>query len=226
MAEKIGEAGKKAKAGQSVRLIEIPADAGAGHKLFESLHGFEGGDALARHLRTATDHHRGHAARVLLECVTKDLPALADALNKEKAEWLAHHLPAGADGQVSRVAARFALAAAAGQLATDIHVLPWPEGEAARAAAICFRAWLEQRGGVGAAETEAGLSQVRAFIESHGMSRFSPIGTDQPEADAKTINRAGFRRKDLGERWEYLVLPQAWATEVCKGLDERSPQDG
>ncbi|MBC7907619.1 MAG: DUF927 domain-containing protein [Rhodospirillaceae bacterium] len=219
LAEKIGETGKKAKAGQSVRLIEIPADAGAGHKMFDTLHSFDGGDALARHLRTATERHRGHAGRLLLEQITADLPALADALSAEKAEWLAHHLPAGADGQVSRVASRFALAAAAGQLATDIGICPWPEGEAARAAAVCFRAWLDRRGGVGAAETEAGLSQVRAFIEAHGVSRFQPIGS---ETDTRILHRAGFRRLGDGGRWEYLVLPETWKGEVCKGQDARA----
>ena len=222
LAEKISEVGKKAKAGQSVRLIEIPADAGAGLKLFDTLHGFSGGDALARHLRTTSEKHRGHAGRLFLGCVTKEPPALADALNLEKATWLAHHLPAGADGQVSRVAARFALAAAAGEMATEVGILPWPEGEASRAAAICFRAWLDQRGGVGSAETEAGLLQVRAFIEAHGMSRFSPIGADCPDGDPKTINRAGFRRKNEEGRWEYLVLPEAWKNEVCKGHDARA----
>ncbi|HLO75020.1 MAG TPA: DUF927 domain-containing protein [Magnetospirillum sp.] len=223
LADKIGEAGKKAKAGQAVRLIEIPADAGAGHKLFDTLHGFSGGDALARHLRSATERHRGHAIRFLLERITADLPALVDALKAEKASWEAHHLPPGADGQVSRVSARFALAAAAGELATGIGLLPWPDGEASRAAAICFKAWLDRRGGIGSAETESGLRQVRAFIEAHGLSRFQPIGTgDYPEAETKTINRVGFRRKDDSGRWEYLVLPEAWTNEVCKGLDARA----
>ena len=120
------------------------------------------------------------------------------------------------------MAARFALAAAAGQLATDLGLLPWPDGEAASAATVCFRAWLDRRGGVGAAEDEAGLSQVRAFIEAHGMSRFAPIGEDSAGTDAKTINRAGFRRKDDQGRWEYLVLPEAWRGEVCKGLDAKA----
>lgn len=223
LADKIGEAGKKAKAGQAVRLIEIPSDAGAGHKLFDTLHGFSGGDALARHLRTATGHHRGQAIRRFLEQITRDLPTLVDALKAEKAAWEAQYLPPGADGQVSRVSARFALAAAAGELATGIGLLPWPDGEASRAAAICFKAWLDRRGGIGSAETESGLRQVRAFIEAHGMSRFEPIRDGEfSDAEARTINRVGFRRKDTGGRWEYLVLSEAWTNEVCKGLDARA----
>ena len=34
-----------------------------------------------------------------------------------------------------------------------------------------------------------------------------------------TIIRAGFRRQDQDENWEYFVLPEAWRGELCKGLD-------
>jgi uncharacterized protein (DUF927 family) len=41
---------------------------------------------------------------------------------------------------------------------------------------------------------------------------------------SKTQNRVGFRRKqnsDDGEAgaWEYLILPEAWKAEVCKGFN-------
>ena len=35
-----------------------------------------------------------------------------------------------ANGQVKRVARRFALLASAGELATKMEILPWPQGEA------------------------------------------------------------------------------------------------
>jgi len=223
LAEKIGEAGKKARAGQSVRMIEIPADAGAGHKLFEVLHGHPDGDALAKAIKAAAEKHRGHAIRQYLEQLTAAPSAIAAALKEEMADWLSANLPAGADGQVSRVAARFALVAAAGKLATGVKVLLWPDEEASNAAAICFKAWLDMRGGAGAAETEAGLAQVRAFIELHGSSRFVPLGeSGAVDFDQRTAFRTGFRRRDTADRWEYLVLPEAWKAEVCKGLDARA----
>jgi len=141
--------------------------------------------------------------------------------------FLAEHVPAGASGQVRSVAARFGLIAAAGELARDYSVLPWPEGEAQRAAGACFRAWLAERGGVGAAEDKAALAQVRAFIESHGESRFTPLVApgEAPPEGSRTINRAGWRRRSDatvgGEGWEYLVLPEVWRAEVCKGSDPK-----
>jgi putative DNA primase/helicase len=32
------------------------------------------------------------------------------------------------------------------------------------------------------------------------------------------INRAGFRRKE-GSAWDYLILPEIWRKEICKGFD-------
>ncbi len=132
---------------------------------------------------------------------------------------MAKHVPEGASGQVLSVAGRFALVAAAGTLATVFDILPWPKEEADIAAGICFKAWLAKRGGAGAMEFETGLAQIRHFLEAHGSSRFQTIGEGD---EARVINRAGFRRKDGDGRWEYLVLPEAWRSEVCAGQDARA----
>ena len=102
---------------------------------------------------------------------------LRATLNALRDAFLDRHVPDGATGQVRSVAGRFALIAAAGELARDYGVLPWPEGEAMRAAGACFSAWLEQRGGAGPAEDAAALAQVRGFLEAHGESRFTPLTT-------------------------------------------------
>jgi putative DNA primase/helicase len=157
---------------------------------------------------------------------------LRDTLDALRAAFIAEHVPAGAAGQVRSVAGRFALIGAAGELARDYGVLPWPEGEALRAAGACFAAWLMERGGTGSGEDAAALAQVRAFLEAHGESRFTlltpPVsgGEPSPPEMARTINRAGFRRRtDDGDAWEYLILPETWKAEVCKGLDARQTAD-
>src|SRR5689334_18189728 len=152
LATKMQEAGRRARAGQEVRVVEVPADAGAGLGLFETLHGSASGDALARHLRLAAERHKGHAARAFLAGITGDPEGTATAVAEAREAWIKANVPPGADGQVARVARRFGLVAAAGELATALGVLPWPEGEAERAAARCFADWLAARGGVGPAE--------------------------------------------------------------------------
>lgn len=216
LAEKMAETGKKTRAGQAVRVIEIPADAGVGHKLFEVLHGFADGDLLARHLRAASEAHKGHAVRIFLERITPATKELAEQLKTAQQQWLAANTPKYADGQVTRAAARFAIVAVAGELAAAMGILPWADGEASNAAAICFNAWLQRRGGTGAAEIEAGLRQVRKFFEQHGAARFTPW--DGEDANRPTINRAGFRKTEE-DGTHYFVLPETFREEVCRGHD-------
>jgi putative DNA primase/helicase len=60
---KMGESGAATRAGQEVRLANIPADAGAGLGVFQKLHGKADGTALAVHLREAGRSYYGTAAR-------------------------------------------------------------------------------------------------------------------------------------------------------------------
>lgn len=219
LADKIREDGKsRAMAGQLVRVVDIYADAGAGLGIFEDLHGFQDGDTFSRHLKEAAKRTYGVALRTFLEKVTADydeamrvVPALIKA-------FVAEHCPAGADGQVRRVCNRFALVAAGGECGAAYGVLPWPKGEATRAAARSFQDWLALRGGTGASETQAGLAQVRAFFQAHGSSRFETWGNQADES--KTINRAGFRRKDNSTgAWEYFVPATVFKSEIARGHD-------
>ena len=48
LAARLAEGGRRMMAGQPVRVIEIPADAGAGLGIFEHLNGFAGGCGAGR----------------------------------------------------------------------------------------------------------------------------------------------------------------------------------
>jgi uncharacterized protein (DUF927 family) len=231
LAQKMGEAGKRAMAGLEVRLVNLPANAGAGWGIFQELHGRTVPAVLADELRDAARAHHGTAARAFLQLLAHDRANnsadLGEALRAMRQRFLDDHVQAGAAGAVRSVAARFALVAAAGELAIGYGVLPWPKGEAMRAAGACFAAWVAERGGAGSGEDVAALSQVRAFLEAHGESRFTllvqtPGAEPAPAEITRTINRAGFRRSGAGGNgWEYLVFPEAWKSEVCKGLDAK-----
>jgi len=181
-------------AGQLVRVVDVDADAGAGLGLFEDLHGFPDGDAFSRHLKEAAKRTYGVPLRVFLEKLTGDFDEALRVVPELIKGFMAEHCPTGADGQVKRVCTRFALVAAGGESGVAYGVLPWPAGEASKAAARCFQDWLALRGGTGAAEVQAGLAQVRAFFQAHGSSRFETWGDKADES--KTILRAGFRHKD------------------------------
>lgn len=62
------------------------------------------------------------------------------------------------------------------------------------------------------------LSQVRAFFESHGASRFDNIRTPNNE---RINHRAGFyTTADNGDR-VYMILSEVFKKEVCQGFDPK-----
>lgn len=230
LAAKLGESGRRAMAGLEARLLNLPADAGAGMGIFQTLHGHESPGRLAENLRAATLSHHGHAGRAFLGQLVSALAAGSDTLVQTIKTginaFVNEHVPAGASGQIASAARRLALCAMAGEMAIDAGILPWQRGEALRACGACFNAWLAERGGFQSGEDVEALAAVRRFIESHGASRFTPFPTtDDAGLYDKTINRAGWRRavqSQDGEVIEYLVLPQQWKAEVCRGLDPKA----
>jgi len=216
LADKVAEDGRgRAKAGQAVRVVDIPADAGAGLGLFEALHGCESADLFARQLKEASANYYGTPLRAFLQALAADRDTLTRQGREIMHTFETDNCPEGADGQVRRVCGRFALVAAAGELGVSLGVLPWPAGEASKAAATCFKAWVEQRGGTGAAEVTAGLEQVRRFFQAHGAARFEDLDSEEHRA---VVNRAGYRRRENGEA-VFLVFPDAFRKEVCAGFN-------
>lgn len=219
LADKIAEDYRhtRARAGHSVRMIDIPADAGKGYGIFENLHSRADGHTLVKELGAASNTYYGTACRAFIAALQKERPDAIERVRKRRDEWKSQNCPPGADAQVERVASRFGLVAAAGELATKYGILPWGEDEADWAAGECFDAWLKRRGFTGAADIEGGIAAVRKFIELHGDSRFFPAWSP-PVQDRVTVNRAGFRHT-VDDKTEFFVLPEVWRTEVLNSFE-------
>jgi putative DNA primase/helicase len=115
LADKIAEGGlgRRVKAGQEVRLVDIPADAGKGLGLFEQLHGSADAETFIQALRAGTTRAYGSAAVAFLEYLVTTAAAdlgfadeNRDWMQKLVARWVLSHPDAG--GQVRSVARRFA----------------------------------------------------------------------------------------------------------------------
>lgn len=225
LAQHMGEAGKQAKAGQELRLAEIPADAGAGFGVFENLHGSANGSEFAKALDRAISRHYGAAWLAFIQRLAVDRDALGDELRAACKSFESKLLTDAAAGQARRVASRFALVGAAGELATQWGITGWQQGEAMKAAGACFDAWLSNRGGEGKHEEREALSQVRTFLLRYAESAFTdwdrPAVADN-HAPVRS-DRVGFRRCEKngteGAEVEYLVFNDVWRERVCKGLD-------
>lgn len=215
----MAKAGQKANAGQEIRLADIEADAGAGMGIFETLHHQSNPASFALALKDAASRFHGAVGKVWLQRLVAHrleiAPSLNELLNEFTKECEACHL----SGQIQRVVRRFALVAAAGEFATFYGLTGWLEGEAISAAKKCFTAWLEAFGTQGNREDRAILSQVRAFFEAHGASRFDDIKMPNNE---RIHNRAGFYRVGSHGNREYLVLTEVFKKEICQGFDTKT----
>lgn len=213
LADKLAENGLKSRGGQEVRFVGLPVDT----SMLTELYGFPHAGAVVNRLKELTTLHYGHAGRAFLHKLTEPdtmktvlselQPALANTVNRL--------VPAGSDGQVRRVAQRFALCGLAGGLAAQMGILP-ADFDAPGCAERCFHDWLAARGGIGASEDAAILAAVRLFIEQHGASRFQDLDTQM----STCVNRVGFRRNVRGVT-EYIVLPESFRAEIIKGFSPR-----
>jgi uncharacterized protein (DUF927 family) len=228
LAQHMAEAGKTVRAGQELRLAEIPADAGAGLGVFENLHEFDNGSSFSKALDIATRKQHGTAFPAFLERLTKNLDGITDELHKAVKVFEEHFLTEAASGQARRVAHRFALVGAAGELATDWGITGWEQGEAMKAAGRCFADWLAGRGGEGNQEERATLAYVREILNRYGESAFTdwerPAMSDTHAAVRS--DRMGYRRavrdgEDVGEV-HYYVFPDLFRSRLCKGFDSHA----
>jgi putative DNA primase/helicase len=125
----MGEAGRAPKAGQQTRLADVPADAGAGLGVFQDLHLYASGHEFAQALSRACARYYGTPFEGFLARLMHERgPALVDRLREEIRRFERQHLTDSAEGQARRVAARFGLIGAAGELARDWLELPWRNG--------------------------------------------------------------------------------------------------
>lgn len=234
LADLMARAGRAVKAGQEVRFLDLPADAGAGHGLFQTLHGKPDGNDFSRVLRAAIQDQHGEAGPAFLRWLVRRMandPTYAPEKLTPQLRTLTQSLtPPRADGQVHRAAGRFALVALAGELATEAGVTGWPPGAAEAAAAACFNAWLIMRGSTGSREAQHLIAAVRRFVGLHGAARFETIekakddgGQIEPTPpDTRTINRAGWKWTEADDkgvvRWSYGFVPEIFASEICAPL--------
>ena len=209
------EGGHRAKAGQSMRLLDIPAAQAYG--AWDALHGASSPAAFSDAIKRTAAQHHGQAGRAFLEKLTFDASDLCAMLEEVKAAPM--FATDGTEGQDKRAAARFALIGLAGELATDYGVTGWPVGAAGDAAAHGFKLWQSMRG-KGNDERRQILQRVSGFIERHGDGRFSDADTTN---DVQIRDRAGWWRDTNGGR-EYLFTTDGMR-EATKGIDFKRALD-
>ncbi len=212
--------GRRLYGGQEIRFCEIPAKVHDEFGSFEELHGFRSSKDFSELLRSNARKFYGAPIRAFLKQLVKKTPEwIIDTIQGQKRSFLVQRVPPGASREVARAADRFALVGAAGELATAFGLTGWQPGASTGAAAKCFEAWRDQRGGNGQWDADQALSAVRQFLIAHGSSRFqlySPGMTDEESAKTreKIINRIGFKAVERDGTAEYIVQENMFS-ELC-----------
>ena len=195
-------------AGQSARLPSIRAAAQYG--IYDTLHGFEDGALLSEHIAQSTEKYHGTAGRLFIRQLLDDLEQAKQQATERMAAFMAT-IPE-LSGQARRVAKRFAIAAAALELAAPITGLPVGVGMAG--VKKCFDEWLEANG-AGKHEDRRIIEQAEDFIAQYAL------GTRFMEWSDKSTNKdhAGYRKQE-GEKLELWVIRRVFADEIAQSFDE------
>lgn len=223
LAEHAASVGKQVHAGSEVRINDIPAECDAGMKGLEYIHDYDSPTKLIRAFGENVTQYHGTAFPAFLDHllrIQQEIPTVIQ--DCEKAFTKAVLTDKSSSSQCLRVANRFSIIIAAGELATRLGITGWPPGEAMKAGIACYEAWLESFGGTGNREERQIISMVRHFLESHGEGRFVPFDRADDSHAPKTLQRCGYRKAANDGMTEYFVLRESFKHEVCKGKDYRA----
>ena len=211
----MAQAGQKTNAGIEVRVAHIDADAGKGLKTFDSLVLADTSEAQADKIKELSHAYYGSAGIAWLEHITSDKVATTANAGQLVSSFMSQYSDLTA--QAHRVAKRFAIVSAAGELATQAGITGWQVGQATTAVMTCLDNWLDNYGRDGEHEQRQIIEHIKAFIEQHGSSRFQPchIHTYQ-DFEPKITNRAGYHNYDTGEYY----FSTSTFDEVCSPFNK------
>ncbi|WP_300077017.1 DUF927 domain-containing protein [Giesbergeria sp.] len=215
IATSMAEGGYRIKAGQEVRIFDVPCGDRA-HGVWDKLHHHPDGCALSDSIKNEAKAHYGHAGRAFVANLAAEKADLVELLATIRAR---SEFSTNGEGQEQRVASRFAVLAMAGELATLYGITGWPEGEAIRAAGTGFAAWRNARDSKGRNSEQSQVVQAMTdFIDKHGDSRFSDADTlPDPARPLLIRDRAGYWRN--GDKGRVYLFNSVGMREALTGLD-------
>ena len=220
LAAKLAEKGKGVTAGQNVRFIEIDADMGKGFGVFNTLHGFKDGDALSTALQKRTPEHKGVVIDEFAKYVTSNFIEVKARAYNIIDDWLSINVPPEADGQVFRVARKFALVVAAGEIAIEAKILPFEKFSVGLHCTILFKNWLNKRGGTGSQEFKRMVDRLTDLLQKGINSRFlNADGTDESKSPK---DNAGYKKIGAdGTIEEFWINPNVFTEEIMQHRDTK-----
>ena len=202
--------GIKVKAGQLVRLLNIPMEKST------VFNGLPNGKAHADALKEAWTDNHGAAGREWVKWLSGHQQEAKQAVRDAQTRWRGL-IPADYGEQVHRVAERFAILEAA--LVTGAPVTGWGEQASRDAIQHSFNAWVKEFG-TGNKEHQQIIEQCEAFLNAYGLSRFAPLPYDP--ASLPISNLAGYRKRKSSHDdapMVFYTFPAAFEGEIAKNFN-------
>ncbi|MGE5988673.1 DUF927 domain-containing protein [Klebsiella michiganensis] len=209
----IASAGRKTKAGQLVRLLNIPLSKAV------RFHDHQNGKQHADALKDAYQHHHGAAGREWIKWLADHQQQAFDTVRECEARWRSL-IPADYGEQVHRVAARFAILEAALLLAEDIT--GWDAQTCRDAIQHSYNAWLREFG-TGNKEHQQIIEQCEAFLNAYGFSRYQPYPNSCPR-DLPIKDLAGYRTGSIqneGDKFVFYTFPATFENEIAQNFNPK-----
>lgn len=127
------------KNGERARLVDVPADAGHGMGIFDSLPDDTTPAQYAEKLKNACrDNHGVAGTKFVKKLLMESTEQITSMLDKRMSKFLRHIHIDGHNGLEKRIAGRFALVAASGMLVAWFGILPCTEQDVLNAIAACY----------------------------------------------------------------------------------------
>lgn len=209
----IKEGKRQVRAGQEVRIINIPAEAQYG--VFDNVSTYKhcsSGPELSDHFKEACKSHYGVAGKAFLKKLVVDKEQSIKEARAIISKFIEKFSKKN-QSQNHRIVKRFALVLAGGILASRYGITGWDEEEVTWAIETCLIAHLETGGEYELKEEKHILSHIKIFLEKHALTR---LPTDEEDTCQKSYNQAGFSKKIQGKQ-VYCIFPEFFKEELCIG---------
>ncbi|MBV5311218.1 DUF927 domain-containing protein, partial [Chromatium okenii] len=219
---KIEEFGKKPKAGQLLRFLDINIEEDA---VFTNYHNNEP-HIFVDNLKEACGNFYGTAGPTFIASLlqnTSDDASLSELISKQfrtAKEVLRSDIKTTLIPEQGRVVDRLALFLTAGYLASEFNILPYTKDEIIDAVRVVRDNWFA--GNTDLADKDRGIKAVIAFLQQN-IARFVAIDKDgnKPIDVSEPYKLAGYRQKrSMGNC--FLIIPSVFETEICIGFGYKS----
>lgn len=203
--------GKPVKAGQLVRLLNIPMSKAV------RFHDYQTGKQHADAIKDAYQNNHGIAGREWVKWLADNKETAIATVRACEERWRSL-IPGDYGEQVHRVGARFAVMEAA--LLLSEVITGWDAQACRDAIQHSYNAWLREFG-TGNKEHQQIIEQTEAFLNAYGLSRYAPISYDVRDLPIRDL--AGYRQRGNHDDAPitFFTFPATFEKEIAKGFNAK-----